>query len=86
MPPSFDARLVVICPGRINPLNGVLSVCSRWCAGQQILWPREVPLEKKSDIKYMQVNVLRNTARMTKIGGNIQTDKIHRQCPDALGM
>ena len=45
-----------------------------------------MPLEKKSDMKYMQVNVLRNTARMTKIGGNIQTDKIHRQCPDALGM
>ena len=28
--------------GPINPLNGLLSVCSRWCATMyEILWPRE---------------------------------------------
>ena len=35
---------------------------------------REVPFEKKVDMKYMQVNGLRNIARMTKRGGDIQTD------------
>ena len=34
---------------------------------------REVPLEKKVDMKYMQVNVLRNIASMTKRGGDIPT-------------
>ena len=35
---------------------------------------REVPLEKKVDMKFRQVNVPRNIARMTKRGGEIQTD------------
>ena len=34
---------------------------------------REVPLEKKVDTKYMQVNVLRNIASMTKRGDDIPT-------------
>ena len=47
---------------------------------------RVVLLEKKVDMKYMQVNVLRNIARMTKRGSDIKTDWICSQCPDALGM
>ena len=47
---------------------------------------REMPLEKKVDMKYMQVNLLRNTVRITKRGGDIQTDYIGRQCRDGLGM
>ena len=34
----------------------------------------EAPLEKNVDMKYMQVNVLRNITRMTKKGGDIRTD------------
>ena len=34
----------------------------------------------------MQVNVLRNITRMTKRGGDIRTDQIGSQYPDALGM
>ena len=34
---------------------------------------REVPLEKKVDMKYMQVNVLRNKSSMTKRGDDIPT-------------
>ena len=34
---------------------------------------REVPLEKKVDTKYMQVNVLRNIASMKKTGDDIST-------------
>ena len=34
---------------------------------------REVPLEKKVDTKYMQVNVLRNIASMKKAGDDIPT-------------
>ena len=47
---------------------------------------RELPLEKKVDTKYMQVNVLRNITSMTKKGDDIPTHEIDRQCPDALGM
>ena len=47
---------------------------------------REVPLEKKFDMKYIQVKALRSIARMTKISGDIRTDQIDRPCPDALGM
>ena len=59
-----NVRLVVICLSPIGPLNGLvsLSVCSRWCAGHEILWER-VLLEKKVDMKCMLVNVLKNTAR-----------------------
>ena len=32
---------------------------------------REVSLEKKLDMKYMQVNVLRNIAKMTMRSGDI---------------
>ena len=35
---------------------------------------RVVLLEKKVDMKYMQVNVLINIARMTKRGSDIKTD------------
>ena len=34
---------------------------------------REVPLEEKVETKYMQVNVLRNIASMTKRGDDIPT-------------
>ena len=34
----------------------------------------------------MQVNLSRNTARMTKRGGDMQTEQIVSQCPDGLGM
>ena len=47
---------------------------------------RELPLEKKVDTKYMQVNVVRNIASMAKKGDDIPTHEIDRQCPDALGM
>ena len=32
---------------------------------------KELPLEKKVDMKYMQVNLLRNIASMTKRGDDI---------------
>ena len=37
-------------------INRLLSVCSRSCAGHEILWPRErcLCLEKKVDMKCMQ--------------------------------
>ena len=47
---------------------------------------RELPLEKKVDTKYIQVNVLRNIASMAKKGDDMPTLEIDRQCPDALGM
>ena len=47
---------------------------------------REVPLEKETDTKYLQVSVLTNVASMTKRGDDMLTHKIGRQCPDALGM
>ena len=34
-------RLIVTCLGPMNPLNSLLSVHSRWCAGHEILWPRQ---------------------------------------------
>ena len=34
----------------------------------------------------MQLTVLRNITRMTKKRGDIRTDQIGRQCPDALGI
>ena len=34
----------------------------------------------------MQLTVLRNIARMAKKGGDIRTDQIGRQSPDALGI
>ena len=47
---------------------------------------KELPLEKKVNTKYMQVNSIRNIASMTKRGDDISTHKIGRQCPDGLGM
>ena len=47
---------------------------------------REVLLEKKFDTKYMQVNIFRNIASITKRGNHIPTHSISRQCPDVLGM
>ena len=47
---------------------------------------REVSLEKKLDMKYMQVNVLRNIAKMTMRSGDMRIEWIGRQCPDELGM
>ena len=47
---------------------------------------RVVPLEKNAHTKYMQVNLLRNIASMTKRGGDIPTYYIDRQYPDALVM
>ena len=46
---------------------------------------REVPLEKKVDTKYIQVNVLRNIASMTKRGDDILIHYIGRKYSDALG-
>ena len=37
---------------------------------------REVPLEKNVDTKYMQVNILRNIANMTKRGDDIQLTRL----------
>ena len=34
----------------------------------------EVSLDKKVDVEYMQVNILRNIAIMTKKGGNMRAD------------
>ena len=39
---------------------------------------REVPLEKETDTKYLQVSVLTNVASMTKRGDDILTHKIGR--------
>ena len=58
--------------GPISLLNGLLSVRSRWCA-RDAVFTKEVPFEKKLDTKYMQVNVLRNIASMTKRGDDIPT-------------
>ena len=44
-------------------------VCRAWDSAAT----REVPLEKKVDKKYMQVDVLRNAASMTKKGYDIPT-------------
>ena len=30
-----------ICLGPIDPLNGLLPVCSRWCAIYEVMWPRD---------------------------------------------
>ena len=69
---SCHTALICKCPtcshmsylSPISPPNGLVSllVCSRWCAGHEILWER-VLLEKKVDMKCMLVNVLKNTAR-----------------------
>ena len=37
---------------------------------------REVPLEKNVGTKYMQVNMLRNIASMTKRGDDIQLTRL----------
>ena len=60
------ARLVAICLGPTNPLNGLLSVRSMWCEGHEILWPQDVPLAKKIDMKCMQVNKIKNIVTMTR--------------------
>ena len=59
--------------GPINSLNGLLSVHSRCCTGHESNH-ESVLLKKKIDMKYMQVIVLRNIARMTKRGSGIITD------------
>ena len=63
----------------ISPLQVV-------CRASDSVATRGVPLEKKVDTKYMQANVLRNIASMTKRGGDIPTYYIDRQYPDALVM
>ena len=57
-------------------------VCKAWYS----VATREVPLEKKVDTKYIQVNVLRNIASMTKRGDDILIHYIGRKYSDALGM
>ena len=37
---------------------------------------RKVSLEKNLDMKYVKVHVLKNVARVTKRGSDIQTDQI----------
>ena len=44
------------------------------CRAPDSVATRKVLLEKKFDMKYMQVNVLINIASMTKIVGDIRTD------------
>ena len=56
------------------------------CRASNSAVTREVPLEKKVDVKYMQINVLRNIASMKKRGRDMRTDQIERQCHDAFGM
>ena len=61
------AQLVfLICLGPINPLNGLLAVCSRWCAMYETVTMRVVSVNKKVDLKFIQVNILKNMARMTR--------------------
>ena len=58
----------------ISLLSGLLSVRSRWSARHEIpLATRELPLEEKFDTKYVQINVLRNIASMTKRGDDLPT-------------
>ena len=40
---------------------------------------RNLSLENNLDMKCMQVNVIKNAARVTKRGSDIQTDQIGRQ-------
>ena len=47
---------------------------------------RGVPLERKVDTKFLQVNILRTIASMTKRSDDVPIHKIDSQCPDALGM
>ena len=52
----------------INPINGLLSVRSWWFARHEVLWPRGrcLCLQKKVGMKCMQLNTLKNIARMTR--------------------
>ena len=61
------ARLVVVCLGSINPLTGLLSVRSRWCAEYEILsWRERCLFRRKLTWYFMLVNVLKNMTRMTR--------------------
>ena len=51
----------------------VISLFQVVCQAWNSVVTREVPLEKKVDTKYMQVNVIRNIASMTKRGDDIPT-------------
>ena len=55
-------------PWPYQSINGLLPLRSRWCAGHEVLWSRErcLCLEKKVDLKCMQLNALKNIARMTR--------------------
>ena len=57
------ARLVVICLGPINPLISLLQVV---CDIRDSAATREVSVDKKVDLKFIQVNVLKNIARITR--------------------
>ena len=61
--PTFSYML-----GPTNRLNDLLSVRCRCCTGHEILWPRErsLCLQKKVEMKCMQLNALKNIARMTR--------------------
>ena len=52
----------------------VISLFQVVCRATDPVTTREVPLEKKFDMKYMQLNVRRSIERMTKISGDIRTD------------
>lgn len=44
---------------------------------------RKVHREKTKHLKYLQLNILKSVARITKNGGGIKTE-LGRQCLDAL--
>ena len=66
-------------PWPYQSINGLLSVRSRWFAGHEILWPRErcLCLEKKVDMKCMQLNALKNIAMMTRRLCILITSHVH---------
>ena len=40
-------------PWHYQSINGLLSVRSRYCAGHEILWPREVPVSSEESCHEM---------------------------------
>ena len=46
----------------------------------------EAPLEKNADLSYVQINILKNVAKMASTAGGIRTDYIGTYCLDRLGL
>ena len=45
--PDLIDNFPTTCLSPINPVNGLLLVSCRWCAGHEILWPRERSLVRR---------------------------------------